>query len=176
MLSSDVIIRRLSLCDAPFVMRLYNQPSFIRFIADKHITDITAAEQYISTGPMACFAENGFALDVVSIPVIEHPTVTNSSLPIGVCGLLKRPELAHPDLGFALLDEYAGQGYAFTACQVVLKHALTALKLETILAIVLPTNTRSIKLLERLGFVYQHDIELYQQTNRLYQYSPEPIE
>ena len=169
-LSSDVIIRRLSLGDAPFVMRLYNQPSFIRFIADKHITDITAAEQYISTGPMACFAENGFALDLVSIPDIEHPTVTTSMLPIGVCGLLQRPELAHPDLGFALLDEYAGQGYAFAACQAVLEHALTVLKFENILAIVLPTNTRSVKLLERLGFVLMGNVELYGHMNCLYRY------
>ena len=176
MLSSDVIIRRLSLSDTLFVMQLYNQPSFIRYIADKHINDISAAEQYITTGPMACFAENGFALDVVSISDPEQPTVTHSTLPIGVCGLLQRPELSHPDLGFALLDEYAGQGYAFAACQAVIDHALNELKLENILAIVLPTNTRSVKLLERLGFVYQRDIELYEQTNRLYQYSPNPIE
>lgn len=164
-LSSDVIIRRLSLCDAPFVMRLYIQPSFIRFIADKHITDITAAEQYISTGPMAFFAEHGFALDLVSIPSVK------GNIPIGVCGLLKRPELAYPDLGFALLDEYAGQGFAFAACQFVLKHALTVLKLDIILAIVMPTNTRSIQLLERLGFERIEDIKLYGETNRSYQFT-----
>ncbi|MDG1816288.1 MAG: GNAT family N-acetyltransferase [Glaciecola sp.] len=173
--SSDITIRRLSLSDAPFVMQLYNQPSFIRYIADKHISDISAAEQYISGGPMACFAEHGFALDVVSIPDPQLPTVTSLKLSIGVCGLLKRPELAHPDLGFALLDEYSGQGYAFVACQAVIKHALTVLRLENILAIVLPTNTRSITLLKRLGFVYQRDIELYEQTNQLYQYLPNPI-
>jgi RimJ/RimL family protein N-acetyltransferase len=106
----------------------------------------------------------------VSIPDLEHPTVTTSMLPIGVCGLLQRPELAHPDLGFALLDEYSGQGYAFAACQAVLEHALTVLKLENILAIVLPTNTRSVKLLERLGFVLMGNVELYGHMNFLYRY------
>jgi len=52
----------------------------------------------------------------------------------------------------------------------VLEHALTVLKFENILAIVLPTNTRSVKLLERLGFVLMGNVELYGHMNCLYRY------
>ena len=160
-----VLIRPLNPSDAHFILQLYNQQSFIRFIADKQIYDISDAEQYIKNGPVACRNEHGFALDLVSIPS------TKGNIPIGVCGLLKRPELAYPDLGFALLDKFVGQGLAFVACQSILSNAANELGLTHIQAVVMPSNLRSIKLLEQLDFTLMSTIELYGTSNHLYQRS-----
>lgn len=160
-----VLIRPLNPSDAHFILQLYNQQSFIRYIADKKIYGISDAEQYIKSGPVACRNEHGFALDLVSIPS------TKGNIPIGVCGLLKRPELAYPDLGFALLDEFVGQGLAFVACQSILSNAANELGLTHIQAVVMPSNLRSIKLLEQLDFTLMSTIELYGTSNHLYQRS-----
>jgi RimJ/RimL family protein N-acetyltransferase len=71
--------------------------------------------------------------------------------PIGLVGLVKRDYLPEPDLGFALLDAYAGRGLAYEAASAVLPLA-RAQGLQRLLAITDPDNRRSIGLLHRLGF------------------------
>lgn len=92
-----------------------------------------------------------------------------SPLPIGLCGLVQRDFLSSPDLGFALLPEYCGRGYAIEAARAVISHAQAGLGIERLYAIVKPGNHRSVRLLEQLGFrrerLYQipqgDEVELY---------------
>ena len=72
-----------------------------------------------------------------------------------MCGLLKRDYLDHPDIGFAFLPEYTGKGYAYEIVKEIIYYGLNVLQFEKILAIVLPENSSSVKLLERLGFTYE---------------------
>lgn len=146
-----LLIRPFVVEDAPFIIRLVNQESWLRFIGDRHVHDIASAERYLLDGPMAGRARNGFALDLVALKA--------SGEPIGVCGLIKRDSLPAPDIGFALLDEYAGQTYAFEAAVAVMEHARSALGLSRILAIATLDNQRSAALLERLGFVADRMID-----------------
>ena len=60
--------------------------------------------------------------------------------------LLQRDHLPAPDLGFALLPEYQGQGYGFEACEAVLEDARNEHNINQILAITAPDNTISQKL------------------------------
>jgi RimJ/RimL family protein N-acetyltransferase len=68
-----------------------------------------------------------------------------------LCGLVKRSSLPEPDIGFALLPEYRRSGYALEAARAVLGHA-RSIGLSRLLGIVIPENTASVRLLERLGF------------------------
>ena len=92
-----------------------------------------------------------------------------------MCGIVKRPQLYHPDLGFAFLPAYTQQGYAFEAAQSVLTHTFEHLKINTILAITLPNNIASIKLLIKLKFKYTHNICLNTETLCLYETNKENI-
>lgn len=144
-------IRPLTAADAPFVLALQSQPSWLRFIGDRGVHDLASAERYLLDGPIANRQRLGFALDLVELK--------ESREAIGVCGLIKRESLPHPDLGFALLDAHAGRGYAFEAASAVMAHARTALGLSTILAIATQDNARSASLLRRLGFVADRAID-----------------
>ncbi|WP_312076887.1 hypothetical protein [Chryseobacterium sp.] len=42
-----LLIRLISLDDAQLIFDLYNMPSFIKFIGNRHITSLEAAENYI---------------------------------------------------------------------------------------------------------------------------------
>jgi hypothetical protein len=55
-----LVIRQLTLKDAGFVIRLYNDESFIRNIADKNIRTIENAEDYLTNGPLASYEAYGF--------------------------------------------------------------------------------------------------------------------
>ena len=70
---------------------------------------------------------------------------------IGLCGLVVREGLPGPDIGFAFLPRFYGQGYAFEAASATLALARDAFALRKVLAIVSPDNARPIALLRRLG-------------------------
>ncbi len=148
---------RLQLChftldDAPFILELVNDPSWIQFIGDRGIRTLAQAEDYLQTGPMASYAENGFGLYLVQRQA--------DGARLGMCGLVKRPSLPYVDIGFAFLPQFTGQGYALEAATAVLHHARYDLNLSPIVAIVSPGNHRSIKLLEKLGLRFQKMISL----------------
>jgi ribosomal-protein-alanine N-acetyltransferase len=139
-------LRRLGDDDAPFMLALLNEPSFIRNIGDRGVRTIEAARGYIQAGPMASYARFGFGLYVVEL------TATRRA--IGICGILKRDELPEPDIGFAFLPAYWSQGYAREAAAAVKDYARDVLALPRLLAIANPANASSIRLLEKLGFVF----------------------
>ena len=157
-------IRPFTLSDAAFIVNLLNQPSFIMNIADKQVRSVADAENYLLNGPLASYQQHGLGLCRVALK--------QSDTPIGMCGLLKRPELPHADIGYALLPDFCGHGYAFEAAQAVLK---SARQLATILAITKPNNVSSNKLLVKLGFQAQGQLEIYGEQNNLYHYqAPAP--
>ena len=149
-----LILRRFTVDDAPFILTLLNEPSFLRYIGDKKVRNLEDARQYILNGPTASYERHGFGLGCVEL--------RESNTPIGMCGLLKRNELPDPDIGFAFLPDFWNKGFAFEAATAVLQDARERLSLQSILAITSLDNDASIKLLERLGFTFQRVMTLSQ--------------
>jgi RimJ/RimL family protein N-acetyltransferase len=149
--SRRLIIRPITLDDAPFILTLLNEPSFLRYIGDKQVRTVADARQYILNGPVASYERHGFGLCLMEL--------RESQTPIGMCGILKREELPDPDIGFALLPDFWNKGLAFEAATAVLDDARERLKLERILAITSLDNEASINLLDRLGFRFERVIE-----------------
>ena len=157
-----LILRHFNLDDAPFVLTLLNEPSFLQYIGDKKVRTLDDARQYITNGPRASYERHGFGLYRVEL--------ADSNTPIGMCGLLKRDELPDPDIGFAFLPDYWNKGFAFEAATAVLTHAREQLKLHRVLAIVNPDNDASIKLLEKLGLRFERmngEVKLYALPDQL---------
>jgi RimJ/RimL family protein N-acetyltransferase len=73
-----------------------------------------------------------------------------------MCGLIKRDYLPQPDIGFAFLPAFTGKGYAFEAATATIAYAKEILHLPTILAITLPTNLKSIHLLNKIGLQFSN--------------------
>lgn len=147
-----LLLRELNLGDVPFILSLLNSPGWLKYIGDRGVKNEEQAKDYLLNGPLKSYKENGFGLYLVEERI--------SKLPIGLCGLLKRETLENPDLGFAFLSDYMGKGFAFEAAHAVLEYTKSELKMPTILAIVLPNNQPSIKLLEKLGFQYQKTLQV----------------
>lgn len=139
-------LRPLTEDDAPFILRLLNEPSFLRFIGDKQVRTVEDAQGYLRSGPLASYQTHGHGL----LAVIRAET---GEL-LGMCGLLKRDHLEAPDLGYAYVPETWGQGFAKEAAEAVLAQAEKGLGHDRILALVSPDNDRSIALLKKLGFVF----------------------
>lgn len=142
--TSRLRLRELVYSDAAFLVALMNEPDFLQNIGDRGVRCEADAHSYLDVGPFASYAANGFGLWCVER--------ADTAEPLGLCGLLRRETLPHPDVGYALLPHARGQGIAREAVAAVLVHARTVLRLDTVVAIVAPTNERSIRLLERLDY------------------------
>lgn len=148
---------RLLLCkltpdDAAFILELVNTPSWLEYIGDKGMRTQEDAHAYIINGPMASYESFGFGL--LSVRVKECNT------PVGICGLIQRTTLQDVDIGFALLPEYTGKGYALEAARATLQYAHTVVGLQRVVAITTATNTHSIRLLEKLGLCFETMVQL----------------
>ncbi len=150
--------------DAAFVLRLVNEPSFLRYIGDRGVRTLEDARRYIADGPVAGYARYGYGL----LRVARKSDGTT----VGMCGILRRDALPDPDIGFSLLPEYWSQGYALESAEAVMKHARESLRLGRILAITSKDNEPSMRLLGKLGFRFDRLIAFGGEELRLFVSEP----
>jgi RimJ/RimL family protein N-acetyltransferase len=140
-------LRHLTEDDAPFMLELLNEPSFLRFIGDRKVRTVDDARAYILKGPAEMYERHGHGLYLASLK--EEGT------PIGMCGLNRREGLEDVDIGFAFRPAFWGRGYAFEAASAVFAYGRSALGLRRIVAITVPDNQSSIRLLEKIGLTFE---------------------
>jgi len=145
-------LRWLAETDDEFILDLLNQPSWLEYIGDRGVRNLDDARAYIHNGPLAMISQHGFGLYLVELK--------DTGMPMGLCGLLKREALDDVDIGFAFLPDYCGLGYAREAANACLEYAGAHIGLERLVAITVPTNQSSIRLLESLGMHHECDVRL----------------
>jgi ribosomal-protein-alanine N-acetyltransferase len=150
-------LRRLDLDDAPFILELVNDLDWLRFIGDKKVHSLDDARAYLENGPLDMYRRLGFGLLAMELK--------DGGPPIGMCGILRRPTLDEPDLGFALLPAHRRRGYTVEAARAVLAHGFGQLGLNRILAITSPDNAASGRVLEQAGFVFERMLQLTSKPN-----------
>ncbi len=145
-------LRWLAESDAPFILQLVNEPSFVQNIGDRGVRTLDDARRYMAKGPIASYHEHGYGLYLV-----ERRADGES---LGMCGLVKRAFLEHADIGFAFLPAHWSQGYALESARAVLEHAHEVLGLARVDAIVSPGNAPSQRLLRKLGLEFERVLVL----------------
>jgi len=157
-------LREFTANDAAFVLRLVNEPAFLRYIGDRGVRTLDDARRYIADGPAASHARHGHGLMLV--------VRKDDSLEVGMCGVLRRDTLPDPDIGFSFLPEHWSQGYALESARAVMHHARETLGLGRILAVTTVDNDPSIRLLGRLGFRFERMVSLGSEELRLFVSEP----
>jgi RimJ/RimL family protein N-acetyltransferase len=138
--------------DAAFVLRLLNEPSFVRFIGDRGVRTLDDAAKYIADRFVGSYERNGFGLWVVERK--------DSPGAVGISGLVKRDALPDPDIGFAFLPEFWSRGYAYESAAAVKQYAVNELALPRLLAITNTDNAGSIRIVEKLGLTFLRTMSL----------------
>ena len=133
--------------DAELMLSVWNDPAFIRNVVDRGIRTTDEARVAIADGAERLFKRYGYGPCCMSLK--------SNGVQIGICGLFKRDNLEHPDIGFAVLPDYCGQGYAGEAAAAIVDYARSEIHLETLTAIVSPENRPSIGLIEKLGMTFE---------------------
>lgn len=140
-------MRWVTLDDAELMLAVWNDPAFIKHVADRGIRTVPQAHEAMRQGALKLYQQYGYGPFRVSL--------LGDDTEIGICGLFRREGFDEPDIGYGILPAYCGRGYAFEAARAVLDYARTELGLGRVTAFIAPTNHASIGLAEKLGLRYE---------------------
>ena len=128
--------------DAELIYQLMNSPKFIKYVGDRQLYSLEDAQKYIQD---------------IMLPQLHSLGYSNYSLinkkngaKIGICGLYDREGLDGIDIGFGILPEYEGLGYAFESSSRIIKAGFEELEIQDIKAITNKENISSQRLLFKL--------------------------
>ena len=154
-----LVLKPISVMDADFILELVNTKAWLTFIGNKNISTPQDAIAYIQK--------------IIANTTTNYWVVTlkDTQLPIGLITVIKRDYLEHRDIGFAFLPNHFNKGYAYEATSSVLDYLIKQHALRTIVAITIPENTRSIKLLQKLGLRFNKEIPLDNEVLQVYEAS-----
>lgn len=138
--------------DADIMLAIWNDPAFIRNVNDRGIRTIDEARVAVRDGAQKMYNDHGYGPYWMQLK--------SDGARIGICGLFKRENLDDPDIGFAVLPDWVGQGYAGEAAQAVVAYARDQLNLPAITAIVSPGNVPSIGLIKKLGLSFERMVTM----------------
>ncbi len=141
-----LLLRELTLEDAPFMLELLNTSAYLKFIGDKNVRTIKDAEINIQSR-IDSYLINGLGLWLVELK--------ETQVSIGTCGLIKRQSIDDIDIGFAFLPAYFGKRYGYESAKATLNYAHKELQIKKVIAYTNKTNKASIGLLEKLGLQFE---------------------
>lgn len=146
--TTRLTLDQLSAVDAEFIYELVNTAGWVEFIGDRNVRSVADSHNYIQK-----------ILDNKNI-IYWTVQLKEEQTAIGVITFIKREYLDHHDIGFAFLPQFSKSGYAYEAAKVVLDNALSNPLYPVILASTLPHNKNSISLLEKLGLLFEREMEI----------------
>lgn len=155
-------LREFTLDDAPFVLKLVNEPAWLENIGDKSVHSLDDACNYLLQGPIKSYQDNGYGLYLTELKLKGEP--------VGMCGLVKREFFENPDVGFAFLPQYWGLGFASEAARATLDYAQQHLHINTVLGLTSMGNASSMRVLEKIGLKFDKVVDLpgYDEQSRLF--------
>jgi [ribosomal protein S5]-alanine N-acetyltransferase len=143
-----LILRQFTLDDADLLLALNSNPEVLKYLHEPLLETEEQAQHVIENIILPQYKNN---LGRWAI----HLKSTNEF--IGWCGLKYLAELNEIDLGYRLMQQFWGKGYAFEAAQHALQYGFTTLNLQTIVGRAHIENAASLKILEKTGMQYVKD-------------------
>ncbi|MBL0745647.1 GNAT family N-acetyltransferase [Chryseolinea lacunae] len=157
--TNRLLLQPLSEQNSELIHTLVNTDGWFRFIGNRNVNSNADAITYIQ--------------NIMANTTTIYWTVTlkETQTAIGVVTLIKRTYLEHTDIGFAFLPEFFNKGYAYEATHKILTHLLHNNLATHILAVTLPDNSSSIRLIEKLGLKFEREMESNNEVLHVYKIS-----
>jgi len=149
-------IRPIRIADKGFILHLLNTKEWLQFIGDRKVKNNTDAEKYIQN----ILDNKHFFCSVFELK--------ETKTPIGIITFLYRDNQVFPDIGFAILPQFNKKGYTFEATKKYLEEMIKEKKVNKIIAITLPENINSIRLIKKLGLTYEYQFTDQSEVLHLY--------
>ncbi len=149
-----LIIREFGLDDVADVLEFNTNADVIRYTGDPDtLTNEDDAKRIISEFWLKDYQERGYARWAVEDKATGKV--------IGFCGFKydTHPAVQADDVGYRFLPQYWGKGIATEAVTACLIYAKKHLPLERVIGDVMIANPASSKVLEKVGFNFEEQVE-----------------
>ena len=149
--TARLILREWSLADVDRFAEIYSDPEVMKYVGDRRPR--TREETYRrKERSLADYREHGFGMWAV--------VRKEDGRIIGRCGLQYLDD-GEVEIGWLLERSAWGHGYAYEAARACIEYGLEELKLPRIVAVAMPDNTASVRLMEKLGMRLVGEGEYY---------------
>jgi ribosomal-protein-alanine N-acetyltransferase len=164
MIRTELETERLSLRlfthdDLQVMFELNSDPEVIKYAESTPALNLEEAGQRLEEGPLSDYRKHGYGRFAVELK--------ETGKVIGFCGIKYLPEIDLPEIGYRYSRQYWGKGIGTEAARVCVGFARDDLEIEKLVALIVPENTASIRLAEKLGMtrgplILVYDVDAYQ--------------
>lgn len=145
-----LIIRNFNPEDIPHYAKIVSDPDVMRFIGDGKPQSFNQAKDYIESN-IENFNKTGWSRFAIELKETGEL--------IGFCGYsIYNNEL---DFGWRYAKKHWRKGFGYEAAKAVLEIGLTNFKFKRIVCIFYPENVGSKRIIERLNFKFEKEINLF---------------
>jgi ribosomal-protein-alanine N-acetyltransferase len=138
-----LVLREITFADAPAIFHNYSDEDVTKWFFENPFTQPHQAEEIIREFGEKYQMGQGITWGI---------SLKGENVLIGTCGFERFEVGGIGEIGFDLVKAYWGRGFIREALQSIITYGFERLMLLRIVADTYQTNTRSIRLLERLGF------------------------
>lgn len=144
--SNRLKLRKLSVSDAADMFEYSSRPNVSEYENWKPHKSVAETRDFLKWARRQYFKKKFFSWAIV----------LNSGKMIGTVSFVKIDcDNRSAEIGYTVSEEYWGNGYAKEAVYQLLRFGFSNLGLNRIYAKVIKGNTRSVRVLEKLGFIYE---------------------
>jgi [ribosomal protein S5]-alanine N-acetyltransferase len=142
-----LVLRPISPSDVDALHAFWTDPAVRKYLWDNEVISRETVVEIVRHSE-SCFRELGAGL--FAIELLEQPGEL-----IGFCGLRHMSDSDDVELLYGILPRYWGEGLVTEAAREVLRHGFEACGLPRILGATDTPNQRSVRVMQRLGMVFE---------------------
>lgn len=162
-----LLLRPISPADVDELHSFWTDPSVRKYLWDNEIISRATVEEIVRDSE-ACFVDLGsglYAMELTSQP----------GKLVGFCGLRHMDGGDEVELLYGILPRYWGEGLVSEAARKVLRHGFEGCGLSRIMGVTDTPNQRSVRVMQRLGMVFEERREYKGLDTVFYSISPREL-
>ena len=150
-------LRKMKVSDSPSLFKIWSDSEVTKFMNIDSFTDENQAKDMIKLLDEFSLANKAIRFSIIKMESNEI---------IGSCGFNSLDfENEKAEIGYDIARAFWGRGYASEAISALLDYAFSTLKLNRIEAKVEPENVNSVKVLQKLNFMFEGTLRRYERVN-----------
>lgn len=142
-----LLLRPIASSDVEALHQFWTDPAVRRYLWDNEVISRETIEQIVADS-VGCFREVGAGLFAIELKEVPGELV-------GFCGLRRMVASEQMELLYGILPRYWGEGMVSEAARTVLRHGFETCGLERIMGATDTPNQRSVRVMQRLGMVFE---------------------
>ena len=147
----QLLLRPFTIDDAEAYWPLLRLPDVLRYTGETPKTSLDEVREILLTRPLRDYATFGYG----RMACIEK----SSGRLVGFSGLKYLEELKETDVGYRFLPDTWGKGYATESGLALIADGRKQFGLQRIIGLAEPGNGASCRVLEKLGLVFERELD-----------------